>query len=311
MNSAKRSQRNITTPRRYTRRFTRGPTHGVSGYPSTGYPGFYNQGFNTRGISYGISTPAASRYDIVATPNTLTMMSQSNTYNQSINGSLPRGQPVASFTSEPSWSASYSAASRSASSGTAPNQIQQSLGQEMGSSLRSSMFRGYYDGDLSMQQVTPSLDRNLSSYGANGDIVTPVHPVPSRLFEAPQTQPRQNLDESGTNNYTRGMRGVVDPRGQSNLHGINDFHTPQVVTAGYGSIGTHPAHGPSPAPMFDGSWSLQSDPFGTQPSLLSIPPAADIPVQTYSGDGPRSTSIYHSRPLSSGRLRTKTVAVMS
>jgi hypothetical protein len=162
---------------------------------------------------------------------------------------------------------------------------------------------GLFGDDLYMQHNLPAMDSGMRVNQPSGDIVSPVQPIRLQFNQRPSPSPRQDNQPSGTVNNETSIPTVV-PGGQENLHDITDAHTPQRVTAGYSNVGTHPAHGPAPAASFDGSWTLDVLPGGQQQlGLADLPPAADIPVQTYSGSGPRNTSIYYTRP-SGGKIGT-------
>lgn len=280
--------------------------HGVSGYPTTGVAGAYSSAHATSGITSGNLNPASSRYDIQAGGNTLTIRSQGHTYNQTTPVRLPSTDTISAFTSEPVWESTLAGVGVTTGS-LARNQILQATpGQHVTSQLRERARVGFLDNDLYMQTQIRTIDRGVRPNQPAGDVVSPVQPV--RLQFTPFSGTRQGEQNTGTMNNV-GAIPSVGPTGQNTLHDINDVHTPQPVTAGYSAPGTHPAHGPSPSPQVDGSWTLDVLPGGQgQIGLMNLPPAADIPVQTYSGAGPRNTSIHYTRP-SGGKLITHTQAV--
>jgi hypothetical protein len=287
--------------------------HGVSGDPVIGVPGAFNTGFSTPGIHSGNLAPSASRYGIQAGGNTITIKYGNNTYNQTTPVRLPSINTESAFTAEPVWE------SRLARGASAPttlplNQILQSGGaQHMTTYLAERARMGLFGDDMYLQSIMPTLDGDHIPARQVGDVVTPVRPIRLQFNSRPTTAIRTGDQPSGSTN-NEAQVPVQTPDGQSTLHDINDAHTPQRTTVGYSAPGTHPAHGPSPSQNYDGSWTIDVLPGGQQqPGLQDLPPAADIPVQTYTGDGPRNTSIHFTRP-SGGRnvqMQTKAVAVFS
>lgn len=290
--------------------FRVGPNHNapnVSGYATTGIAGAFNAGFSTPGIAYGNLDPRASRYSIEATGSTLNIRTGRDNYNQTTPAKIavPSQVPQSSFTAERVWSSALAggASAQTASLSLPENQRLHARGSsQQDSFLQRQMFSGFYQNDTALQPAMQSLDHNLPYNTYNGHVATPVTPLhPVRLpFNTPGPV-RQGDQNSGTVNNTQGMT-VASPVGQFKLNFQNDVHTPQPVTSGYSAPGTHPAHGQTLTTPFDGSWTIDVLPGGQQqPTLQDLAPPADIPVQTYSGYGPTSSSIYASRPLG-GRI---------
>lgn len=278
--------------------------HGVSGYPTTGIPGAYNDTNATTGIFHRNLGPTSSRYGIQMS-GTADALRQN--YTQYYASGTPSQNTRSAFTSEPV-NEVRTTLRPVALFQTPQNQSVQSGRQPARSSaMGEAQFRGYYDGDMQLQHEIPSLDRNTPRNVQMGDVVSPV--PATRVRFSPVPTPRQDNQPSGTINNANLVPGQI-PGGQSTLHDINDLHTPQRVATGWSGPGTHPAHGPSPHASFDGSWTLDVLPTPkTQLGLQDLAPAADIPVQTYSGSGPRNTSIYYSRPSGGTRvIYPKTVA---
>lgn len=302
----------ITQPPAPVISFRIGPTHGVSGYPTTGIPGAYNVGFSTPGTVISNVNPSASRYDIQASGSSVNIQSGVNNFSQSTPAQVNVASSYSAFTSEPMWEQRLGGRASAQTASLARNQQLQASGRARHSSfLNQRAYHGVFGEDLYMQSQLPVIDEGQSFNRAVGDIPTPVRPV--NLFGAtPSTSVRHGDQQTGTVNDPSRIN-TTGPIGQSNLHNINDHHTPQVATAGYATPGTHPAHGPSPSPVYDGSWTLDVLPPQQLPGLLNLPPAADIPVQTYSGYGPQSTSIHATRPLwgQKNGIQTRTVAVVS
>ena len=276
-------------------------SHGVSGYQTTGVPGAFNAGYSTPAVPLSNLDPRASRMDIQASGNVINVRAGNNNYNQSTPASIaPVGaMPYASFTSEAVWSQRFAGGAGGMTvTGLARNQgLQAQLRPVRSSHMDGRAVDGYYGNDLFMQSRLPNMDRGRAFGQPAGDIMSPVQPTRLDFNARPNPSARQGDQPSGTTNHGAALN-VTTPMGQVTLHRINDVHTPQPATAGYAAPGTHPAHGPSPSAPFDGSWTLDIVP-GSQapPGLADLPPAADVPVQTYSGSGPRMTSIYSSRPM--------------
>ena len=268
--------------------------HGVSGYPTTGVPGAYDHGFSTTGFSSGNIHNNASRYSIQALGSTVTIKQGTNSYTQVTPARLPSVNTTSSFTAEPFWESRMEGSTAAA---TLPrNQYLQSRGGSASSRINERASVGFLDNDLALQQHVASID-NSAPVRQFGDMPTPVQPTGgTRLSFTPVTAPRQDNQNSGTINNVD-VAPSTGPQGQDSLHQINDAHTPQVTAVGYSGAGTHPAHGPSPQQFYDGSWTLDVLPPSSAPiGLMNLPPAADIPVQTYSGGGgPRNTSVAFSR----------------
>lgn len=278
------------------------PNYVPSDYPVTGVPGAFNIGYSTPGVTIGNLDPRASRYDIQASGNVVNIENGRNNFSQAtMPMTNPRTVPQSAFTSEPVWEMRFGGgASQQSVSRIARNQQLQSQGRPQRSSLMDDRaLNDYYGNDLFLQSRIPNIDRGTSTQTPAGDIMSPVPRVHLRFTPTPITAPRQDNQESGTYNDHAAMENVASPMGQSNLHDINDIHTPQPATAGYSATGTHAAHGQTPAANFDGSWTLDVLPGNQQPpiGLMNLPPAADIPVQTYTGSGPKNTSIHWSRPI--------------
>lgn len=278
------------------------PNYVPSDYPITGVPGAYNIGYSTSGVTSGNIDPRSSRYDIQASGNVMNIELGRNNFTQTTTPlSNPRRIPQSAFTSEPVWEARLGGGvTRQTVSQISRNQQIQAQGRPQRSSLlEDRSFNDFYGNDMFLQSRMPNIDRNVPQQTPSGDIMSPVPRVHLRFTPTPITAPRQDNQESGTYNDHAAMDNVASPMGQSNLHDINDVHTPQPATAGYSAIATHPAHGQTPAPTFDGSWTLDVLPGNQQQQigLMDLPPAADIPFQSYTGTGPKSTSIHWSRPI--------------
>lgn len=274
--------------------------HGVSGYATTGVGGAFNVQHASGGIFHNNLDPASSRYDIQSSTH---REQGTGNYSQLYAIGNPAPQTTGAFTSEPVWGAAFAT---TASAATRNQLLQTTAPSTSASRLQAQARHGFLGHDMYLQYHVPTMDAGVSQTRPHGDIVSPVQPI--RLNFRPTPPPRQDNQPSGTVNNEGVLPGPT-PGGQATLHDINDAHTPQPVTAGYSAPGTHPAHGPSPSPAFDGSWTLDILPGGQGPPGLSdLPPPADIPVQTYSGTGPRNTSIYYTRP-SGGKLFTHTQAV--
>ena len=278
------------------------PNYVPSDYPITGVPGAFNIGYSTPGVTTGNIDPRSSRYDIQASGNVINIEMGRNNFNQVTTPlSNPRIVPQSAFTSEPVWEQRLGGGvTQQTVSQIARNQQLQAQGRPQRSSLMEDRaLNDFYGNDLFLQSRIPNINHNMATNTPAGDIMSPVPRVHLRFTPTPITAPRQDNQESGTYNDHAAMENVQSPTGQSNLHDINDVHTPQPATAGYSAIGTHAAHGQTPSPHYDGSWTLDVLPGNQQAplGLSQLPPAADIPVQTYTGSGPQSTSIHWSRPL--------------
>lgn len=277
-----------------------GPGHGVSGYPITGVAGDFNLAYVSPGITTGNMDPSASRYDLQASTSIRQLRSGSNNFSEWLPAKIatPSTAPVSNFTSEPVLESSLAAGSSKILIGSlARNQRLQAQGRSMGSSyLDHKALNNLYGDDMYLQSQLNIFDKGVRNDALFGDSYAMHQGVQIHLNPRPYVPPRQDLQNSGSVNAESSVP-VSSPTGQSSLHDINDFHTPAVTSAGYSDIATHPAHGPLPAQRYDGSWTLDMAPgVLQQPSLLNLPPAADIPVQTYTGYGPQSTSISAARP---------------
>ena len=276
------------------------PAHGVSGYPVTGVAGGYNMFNSATPIAIGNVNPAASRYDIQY-PGTATTINRGTDFNFATPAPTVRvGMPTTSnFTSEPSAESRLYASTVTPSTAgyLARNQrIQSEGGHQRSSLMEERAFTGFLSDDLYMQSRVPGLDQNRGVTSPSGEVMSPAQGVRLHFTPRPTTSPRQDNQPSGTTNPEQQVN-VVSPQGRGDLHEINDSHTPARITAGYSGVGTHMAHGPVPHANFDGSWTLDVLPGQQRPmTLQDIPPAADIPVQTYSGYSPQNTSVEYMRP---------------
>lgn len=266
------------------------PAHGVSGYPTTGIAGGFNYAYNSPGITTGNVDPAASRFSLQATAPPLTRSLSAHTFGESHTATpVPVGShQVGNLTAEPSTGVRLFHATPATAPYMAYNQQLQARGG--GGASSGAGYFGHLDGDLTLQG--PDTGRNADQ--PIGETPTPA--VGVNLFGTPPRGPiRQGDQPSGTVNNTAGMR-ITSPSGFGDLHAINNRHTPQHVTAGYSAPGTHMAHGPVPHANYDGSWTIDVLPPERPIGLLDLPPAADIPIQTYSGYTPQNSSVQYMRP---------------
>lgn len=279
------------------------PAHGVSGYPVTGIAGGYNQSSSSTGIQTGNVNPAASRYDMQApTARVRDDFNAFATPRPVRAGVVPT---VSNFTSEPQTEERLDAFGTPSTQGMmARNQQLQSEsgGQRQSTLLQENAFQGYADNDLFIQTRVEGMQQNRSAEEHIGEVVTPANVIPTNLFPTPETPARQGDQPSGTRNPVASIR-VTTPQGRGDLQQINDRHTPQHVTTGYASTATHHSHGPQPHQNFDGSWTVDVLPGETPLTLLDLPPAADVPVQTYSGYTPANTSADYMRPAGGAYIR--------
>lgn len=283
------------------------PAHGVSGYPTTGIAGGYNRTFASTGIVTGNVDPAASRYDLQNSSSSFAI-NRGTDFNFATPAPPVRMvQPtIGNFTSEPSVENRLFASTTPVTENyqARNQQVQAGGGHQRSSLMEEQAFTGYLGDDLYMQSQVPSLNQNRGTTTPSGEIMSPAPAVRLQFSPRPNTTPRQDNQNSGTINQ-EGSIPAVGPEGRGDLHEINDSHTPARITPGYSSVGTHAAHGPVPHQNFDGSWTIDVLP-GERPLMLSdLPPAADIPVQTYSGYTPQNTSVEYMRP-SGGSLVTPT-----
>jgi hypothetical protein len=270
------------------------PAHGVSGYPTTGIAGGFNDGYSTPGVYTGNVNIAASRYSVQANDARLNPYGGMG-YNFATPAPPIRSNmnTVSNFTSEPLDARRVSFGEASAIGLGRSQVLQATGGHERGSLLEERAYQGYGQDDLFLNAALPSIDENRSIHPSPEDVLTPQRPI--RLNFSPVTAPRQDMQHSGTINHT-GFVTPVQPQGRSDLHAINASHTPAVVGAGYSAAGTHMGHGPVPHQQFDGSWTIDVMP-GEEPiTLQDLPPPAPIPVQTYSGYAPQNSSAAYMRP---------------
>lgn len=212
------------------------------------------------------------------------------------------------FTSEPTFEQELEdvAARTAPYSGLARHQrLQAERNPYRTSSLDRQAERGFYGGDTFMQQNLPMLDRGRRTNIANGDIVTPQRPLRLQFTPTPSTNPR-NADghqSSGTVNNVASIN-VQTPQGQSNLPVMMDQTTPGIGTSGYSNPANHFSFGPpgGPTPGVDGSWTLNIMPGQAQPTLATLAPAADIPIQTNGPGRLGNTSLFSSGLGGTGRL---------
>lgn len=283
------------------------PSHGVSGYPVTGIAGGYNQQYSSAGITTGNLNPAASRYDM-QTPTTSQQIARGTDFSEFTTphpvrtGVVPT---VANFTAEPRTEARLDAFATPSTAGMMARnqQLQAGGGHRRSSLLEETSFLGGRDDDLYMQTRVEGMQTNRSAETYHGEVVTPATPaVAANLFPVPETPARQGLQNSGTRNPIASIR-LVSPEGRGDLQSINDRHTPQHATAGYATPATHHSHGPQPHAAYDGSWTLDVLPGERPIGLVDLPPAADIPVQTYSGYSPSNTSADYMRPAGGSYIK--------
>lgn len=276
------------------------PAHGVSGYPTTGLAGDYNRSYATTGIPTGNVDVAGSRYSMQRT-STSTTINRGTDFNYATPApsvrTIETGLNPSNFTSEPALESQlFSLSTPSTQPFQARNQrVQAGGGHQRSSLLEEQAFTGYLGDDLYMQSQVPGLDANRATTGPSGEVMSPAPAMRIQFSPRPSTSPRQDNQNSGTVNQ-EGAIPTVGPSGRGDLHEINDSHTPHHVTAGYAAPGTHMAHGPVPSQHFDGSWTLDVLPNEKPVMLSDLPPAADIPVQTYSGYSPQNTSVEYMRP---------------
>lgn len=283
------------------------PAHGVSGYPVTGVAGGFNQSHSATTITIGNVNPAASRFSLQA-PTSARTIGMGTDFNEFATPHTIRpgiAPTTANFTAEPRTEARLDAASTPSTAAVMARnqQLQASGGHRRSSLMEENAFLGGGDNDLYMQTQVEGMQTGRSSDTPNGEIVTPATPtIPVRLFPTPETPARQGDQPSGTRNPVASVR-VSSPQGREDLQAINDRHTPQHVTAGYATPATHHAHGPQPHQHYDGSWTIDILPGQRPLTLTDLPPAADLPVQTYSGYSPENTSANYMRPSGGSLIR--------
>lgn len=284
------------------------PAHGVSGYPTTGIAGDFNRANSTRGVSLGNVDVAASRYSMQRTGGTVTI-NRGTDFNYATPAPPIPVVNNSNFTSEPVMEDQLALSTPVTERFLPRNQqLHAGGGHQRSSLMEEQAYTGYLSEDLYMQSQVPGLNTNLHPETPGGQIMSPARPVRLQFTPRPATVPRQDNQNSGTINQEVAI-DAVNPEGSGDLHEMNDSHTPQHVTTGYSGAGTHMAHGNPPQQHYDGSWSLDVMP-NEQPLMLSdLPPAADLPVQTYSGYTPQNTSIQYMRPSAGSLIRPSQQAV--
>lgn len=260
-----------------------GPSHGVSGYAVLGEPGGFNIQLNSAGISTGNAMAAGSAYSIQASGSPM-MIIEGNDYDQWKTPSVPTAGIIdyGQYTSEPSLRQAFSGA---------PGTVRGSLVEAQSSmpSSGSSVISNLETNMIGRAAPEPTQGSNRQM---NGSTINP-HPG-IHISIRPDVNPRQDNQNSGTVNYEASVQ-AVRPQGQGGLTTILDSTTPGFSHAGYSGTGTHPAHGPTPSSHYDGSWTLDVNPQQQPVGLSDLPPAADVPVQTYTGLGPQNASSYFMR----------------
>jgi hypothetical protein len=166
--------------------------------------------------------------------------------------------------------------------------------------------RGLYADDMQMQEALPRLDRRLRPNLPHGDVATPQRPLRLQFSPVPQTNPRtaDGHQGSGTINNTAAIPQVQFPGGQSDFPFMQDRNTPAVMTPGYTNPANHPMYGPVPTPGVDGSWTLDVMPGTPAPTLATLAPAADIPVQTAGPGRLGSTAPFVGKSRGPGRMHS-------
>lgn len=140
--------------------------------------------------------------------------------------------------------------------------------------------RGLYQNDLTMQAALAGLDQGHDVGRPHGDVSTPMRPTRLSFWPTtPQTAQRQGeLQNNGTFNNGATIQ-FIPPSGQTGIPAAVDRNTPAHITPGYTNPANHGMYGPVPAPGVDGSWTLNVLPGQAAPTLATMAPAADIPVQ--------------------------------
>ena len=165
--------------------------------------------------------------------------------------------------------------------------------------------RGLYQWDLTMQAALARLDQHLPAEQPHGDVATPARPERLHFFpQTPQTAPRNSqLQNNGT--FNNGMTITMNPpSGQTGQPAQADRNTPAYITPGYTNPANHPMYGPVPSANVDGSWTLNIMPGQAQPTLATMAPAADIPVQL-NGPGQLSETAAFASDMTKSRPRVQ------
>lgn len=162
--------------------------------------------------------------------------------------------------------------------------------------------RGLYQNDLTLQAALAGLDRGHDVGRPHGDVSTPMRPTHLQFWPTtPQTAQRQGeLQNNGTLNNGATIQ-FTPPSGQTGIPSMVDRNTPAQITPGYTNPANHGMFGPIPAPNVDGSWTLNVLPGQAAPTLATMAPAADIPVQTNGPGQLGNTAAFAARPSGANR----------
>lgn len=166
--------------------------------------------------------------------------------------------------------------------------------------------RGLYQHDITMQSRLNRLDQNLAPGLPHGDVAMSsgrqrleFSPTPS-----PAIQSASGMDPMGTAN-ARAAINTIGPDGQTALPQMVDRTQPSVLTSGYSSTATHPMYGPVATPGVDGSWTADIYGGNPMPTLATMAPAADIPVQTAGPGYPGQTAPFVGGQRGPGRMQAQ------
>jgi hypothetical protein len=180
--------------------------------------------------------------------------------------------------------------------------LQQQREPHRGSLLDEHAERGLYDNDLLLQAALDQLDLGHDAGRPHGDVATPIRPTRLSFWPTtPQTAQRQSqLQNNGTFNNGATIQ-FNPPSGQTGIPSMADRNTPAQITPGYTNPANHGMFGPVPTPGVDGSWTLNILPGQAAPTLATMAPAADIPVQLNGPGQLGNTAAFYSRPSGGNR----------
>jgi hypothetical protein len=214
----------------------RGPTHGVSGYKTTGKPGDYQFQFHNHGETGQVDV-AASRYGLQSHGSFSS--TKIRLFNPFFNPPVDFSKPNLGIGYEEPAISEYDENTYRVSSKILSRQYQREGGGQFGSLLKNQIYEGFGQFDPAIQYMLR--DKNIDQ---ELEIHQPASVLKHRRVSL--TPPiRQNEMQLGTQNPVSEITGTITPSftNTDDHQTLTQYHTTPVVNTSNISTGTHMASG--------------------------------------------------------------------
>lgn len=291
----KRPLRKSKPPMRF-RGIIRPFNQGIADYSTLGIAGDYNVQFNTATNPAPRFTTPFSNYNIAYTGQP---MEAFNNYTRQVNTNGVQMEPDMFNQTQSNVFPNTSASEQHAMDEFADSFIGPIYHTENDLRARSHLRGSVEDSSYMARQMElgfagedPNIhdmleDEGLDADSVHSNIYAPITDTPQQgggyAFITPSTGAHHNFQEHGSVNSVSDIDGIQTPRGRVDYSEMSDRTTPAARGPAGWSIAVHPSmQGPEGAGVpHDGGWTFDINQNQTPITLSDLPPAAEIPIQTW------------------------------